>query len=165
MLALLGGGFYLAISGGSIATQRAFLMMGIVFTVILLDRPALTLRNVTLAAYVILALFPESLLDVSFQMSFAAVTGLVAVYECASKRRPITPTRSRLGHIALKAVCYVGGIALTTLVAGIAVAPFVAFHFHKRSQFSLIANLAAMPPFGLVVMPAALTTLIAMPFG
>jgi competence protein ComEC len=159
MLALLGGGFYLAISGGSIATQRAFLMMGIVFTVILLDRPALTLRNV------ILALFPESLLDVSFQMSFAAVTGLVAVYECASKRRPITPTRSRLGHIALKAVWYVGGIALTTLVAGIAVAPFVAFHFHKRSQFSLIANLAAMPPFGLVVMPAALSTLIAMPFG
>jgi competence protein ComEC len=159
MLALLGGGFYLAISGGSIATQRAFLMMGIVFTVILLDRPALTLRNV------ILALFPESLLDVSFQMSFAAVTGLVAVYERASKRRPITPTRSRLGHIALKAVCYVGGIALTTLVAGIAVAPFVAFHFHKRSQFSLIANLAAMPPFGLVVMPAALSTLIAMPFG
>ena len=166
VLALLGGGFYLAISGGSIATQRAFLMMGIVFTAILLDRPALTLRNVAIAACVILALFPESLLEVSFQMSFAAVTALVAVYERTSKRdKPSAGNHSFWGRAARKAVWYVGGIALTTLVAGIAVAPFAAFHFHKLAQYSLIANLAAMPPFGLVVMPAALVALLTMPFG
>jgi competence protein ComEC len=165
VLALLGGGFYLAISGGSIATQRAFLMMGIVFTAILLDRPALTLRNVAMAACVILALFPESLLDVSFQMSFAAVTGLVAVYERTSKRKPSSTVHTLWGRVAQKTLWYVGGIALTTLVAGIAVAPFAAFHFHKLAQFSLVANLGAMPPFGLVVMPAALAALLTMPFG
>ena len=165
ILALLGGGFYLAISGGSIATQRAFLMMGIVFTAILLDRPALTLRNVALAALVILALFPESLLNVSFQMSFAAVTALVAVYERTSKRKSDSIPHSRWGIMVRKGGWYLGGIALTTLIAGIAVAPFAAFHFHKLAQFSLIANLGAMPPFGLVVMPAALTVLITMPFG
>lgn len=165
VLALLGGGFYLAISGGSIATQRAFLMMGIVFTAILLDRPAFTLRNVALAACVILGLFPESLLNVSFQMSFAAVTALVAVYERTSKRKRSAMASSRWGWIARKGVRYVGGIALTTLVAGIAIAPFAAFHFHKLAQFSLVANLGAMPPFGLVVMPAALAVLITMPFG
>ena len=166
ILALLGGAFYLAISGGSIATQRAFLMMAIVFTAILLDRPALTLRNVALAACVILALFPESLLDVSFQMSFAAVTGLVAVYERTSKRiKPAASVQTVWRRLARKAGWYVGGIALTTLVAGIAVAPFAAFHFHKLAQFSLIANLLAMPPFGLVVMPSALAVLTSMPFG
>ncbi len=165
MLALLGAGFYLAISGGSIATQRAFLMTGIVFTAILLDRPALTLRNVALAAIVILGLFPESLLDVSFQMSFAAVTALVAVYERASRRKSASAVRTLQGRAVRKAGRYIAGIALTTLVAGIAVAPFAAFHFNKLAQFSLLANLAAMPPFGLAVMPAALVVLITMPFG
>lgn len=165
VLALLGGGFYLAISGGSIATQRAFLMMGIVFTAILLDRPALTLRNVALAALVILVLFPESLLNVSFQMSFAAVTALIAVYERTNKHKKYSAVNSFWGRIVRKGGWYLGGIALTTLVAGIAAAPFAAFHFHKLAQFSLVANLGAMPPFGLVVMPAALAALIAMPFG
>lgn len=166
VLALAGGVFYLLLSGGSIATQRAFLMMTIVFAAILLDRPALTLRNVALAACVILLLFPESLLDVSFQMSFAAVTGLVAVYERLQKTRrdrarPVTFTRRLIG----KSGWYMGGIALTTLVASIAVAPFAAYHFHKLAQYGLLANLAAMPVFGLVVMPAALITILAMPFG
>ena len=165
MLALLGAGFYLSISGGSIATQRAFLMTGIVFTAILLDRPALTLRNVALAAVVILGLFPESLLDVSFQMSFAAVTALVAVYERTRKRKSAAFTHTLHGRALRKAGGYLAGIALTTLVAGIAVAPFAAFHFHKLAQFSLLANLAAMPPFGLAVMPAALVVLLTIPFG
>ena len=165
ILALMGGGFYLAISGGSIATQRAFLMMGIVFTAILLDRPALTLRNVAIAALVILALFPESLLNVSFQMSFAAVTALIAVYERTGKRKSISVHQTIWGRIARKSGWYLGGIALTTLIAGIAVAPFAAYHFHKLAQYSLLANLGAMPPFGIVVMPAALTALITMPFG
>jgi competence protein ComEC len=99
-------------------------------------------------------------------MSFAAVTALVAVYERTSKRdKPSAGNHSFWGRAARKAVWYVGGIALTTLVAGIAVAPFAAFHFHKLAQYSLIANLAAMPPFGLVVMPAALVALLTMPFG
>ncbi len=165
ILALLGGGFYFAISGGSIATQRAYLMMGIIFTAILLDRPALTLRNVALAACVILVLFPESLLDVSFQMSFAAVTALVAVYERTSKRKTNPVAHSLWSRLVRKGFWYLGGIALTTLVAGITVAPFAAFHFHKLAQFSLLANLGAMPPFGLVVMPSALVSLIAMPLG
>ena len=165
ILALLGGAFYLAISGASIATQRAFLMMAIVFTAILLDRPALTLRNVALAACVILVLFPESLLNVSFQMSFAAVTALVAVYEHTSTRKAGVFDRTPWGRTVRKVSWYLGGIALTTLVAGIAIAPFAAFHFHKLAQYSLIGNLLAMPVFGLAVMPAALGVLIAMPFG
>ena len=163
-MALLGAAFYLGLSGAAIATQRAFLMMAIVFTAILLDRPAFTLRNVALAACVILVLFPESLTDVSFQMSFAAVTALIAVYERierrSSHRAAALPLRvlSRTGW-------YMTGIALTTLVASIAVAPFAAFHFHQLAQYGLLANLATMPLFGLVVMPAALAALTAMPLG
>jgi len=165
IVALAGGMFYLAISGGAVATQRAYLMMAIIFSAILLDRPALTLRNVALSACLILALFPESLLDVSFQMSFAAVTALIAVYERMERHRSFTTQKSLLVRIIASGATYITGIALTTLVASIAIAPIAAYHFHKLAQFSLLANLAAMPFFGLAVMPSALIALIAMPFG
>ena len=165
VLALGGAAFYLALSGAGIATQRAFLMITIMFLAILLDRPAITLRNVALAALIVLALFPESLFDVSFQMSFAAAATLVAVYERWSAR-PAAPTgQAATSRMARKISHYFLGIALTTLVAGLAVAPFAAYHFHKLAQFSLIANLAAMPIFGLAVMPMALGALLAMPLG
>lgn len=166
VVALIGGALYLTISGGSVATQRAFLMMAIVFLAILLNRPALTLRNVAIAACVVLAIFPESLLDVSFQMSFAAVTTLVAVYERVERRRTRSATsQSFTARLTRLSVTYMTGIALTTLVASIAIAPFAAYHFNKLAQFSLLANLAAMPVFGLLVMPAALASLMLMPIG
>lgn len=163
--AMLGGVFYLALSGAGIATQRAFLMITVFFLAILLDRPALTLRNVALAAMALLLAFPESLLDVSFQMSFAAVTALVAVYEQITRRPPSPRPRSVAAGILAGSARYLGGIALTTIVASLAVAPFAAFHFHKLAQFSLLSNLAAMPLFGLLIMPMALAALLAMPFG
>lgn len=165
VLALAGAAFYLVLSGAGIATQRAFLMMGIMFLAVLLDRPAITLRNVALAALIVLALFPESLFDVSFQMSFAAAATLVAVYERWSARPGLHTGQAATSRMARKITRYFLGIALTTLVAGVAVAPFAAYHFHKLAQYSLIANLAAMPIFGLGVMPMALGTLLAMPFG
>ena len=60
--------------------------MSIVLIAVLLDRPALTMRNVALAALLILIVSPESLFDPSFQMSFAAVVGLVALVEAAAAR-------------------------------------------------------------------------------
>jgi competence protein ComEC len=55
-------------------------MMSIVLIAVMLDRPALTMRNVALAALIILIVAPESLFDPSLEMSFAAVIALVAVY-------------------------------------------------------------------------------------
>lgn len=77
---------YLAISGGAFATVRSALMIVIIFGAVILDRPALALRNVAVAAFIILALFPESLLDAGFQMSVAAVTALIASHEEVRRR-------------------------------------------------------------------------------
>src|SRR5262245_46348670 len=77
--AMVGTFAYLLISGSS--TVRSAIMIAIMFFAVILDRPALAPRNVVLAALVILVLFPESLFDVGFQMSFAAVVALISVYE------------------------------------------------------------------------------------
>jgi competence protein ComEC len=158
LLAALG---YLLISGSSVATVRSFIMIAIMFLAIIVDRPAVAMRNVALAAMVILAAMPESVLDVGFQMSFAAVVSLVAVYEVVRER-----TRDREGFGALRRVAFfLGGIVLSTVIASVAVAPFAAYHFHKSQQFALIANLIAIPICNLVVMPAGLLTLVLMPLG
>ena len=64
-----------------------------------------------------------------------------------------------------RALLFLGGIVTSTLVASLAVAPFGIYHFHNTQQFAILANLLAIPICNLVVMPAALAALVAMPFG
>ena len=161
--AFLGSAGYLAISGMSFATVRAFIMISIMFLAILLDRPALALRNVALAALVILVLFPESLLDVGFQMSFAAVVALVAAYE-AVRERSAERARRGFGPVARTSMFF-AGIVLSTVVASLAVAPFSLYHFHKSQLLAVLANLLAIPVCNVIVMPGALATLVLMPLG
>lgn len=154
---------YLAISGSSVATIRSWLMTSIMLMAVLLDRPALALRNVALAALVILAAAPESLNDVGFQMSFAAVIALIALYEVAHPR--LTRDAAEPAALGRSIWLFFAGIALSTLAASLAVAPFGAYHFHKSQQYAILANLMAIPVCNLVVMPAGLAALAAMPLG
>lgn len=160
MLAALG---YLLISGASFPTVRSWIMISIMFAAVMLDRPAVALRNVAVTALVILVVFPESLMDVSFQMSFAAVVALVSAYELLRERDRNTVSARRSPVYVL--LLFFGGIVLSTLVASFAVAPFAAYHFHKSQQYAVLANLIAIPICNVLVMPAALVTLVAMPLG
>ena len=165
-IALLGALAYLVLSGASIATQRAFIMISIMFLAIILDRQALTMRNVALAALVILLMRPESLFNVSFQMSFAAVIALIAVYETGIFR--IATARPGFGQMGMAVrffLLFFLGNVLTSIIAGSATGPFAAYHFHRVALYGVLGNIAAVPLMGLLVMPAALIALIAMPFG
>ena len=165
--ALAVGAFYLAISGGSVATERAFIMLAIMLAAVLLDRRAITLRNVALAAVAVLLIEPESLLTASFQMSFAATLALVAGYEALAARadRRLVLADAAPHGAAGKARAWIAGLFLTSLIAGLATTPFGAFHFQRIAPLTLLANLAAMPAVGLVVMPMALLAVVLMPFG
>lgn len=154
---------YALVAGATVPTQRAFLMIGLVLLAVMVDRRGLTVRSVAMAASVILLLRPESLLDASFQLSFAAVTALIAVYEVFRTRR--ASEYGPLGGVAARAAAYVGGVALTTLVAGMATAPFAVFHFNRVAAFGLVANLGAVPVTALWIMPWGVVAALAMPFG
>lgn len=160
--AMLGAAAYLLVSGAAFPTVRSAIMISIMFLAVMLDRPALALRNVALAALLILLLFPESVLDVGFQMSFAAVVALISVYEALRRGGAWSLVPGRPGAWL---VLFLAGIVASTLIASTAVAPFAAYHFHKSQQYAVLANLIAIPICNLVVMPAALATLLAMPLG
>src|ERR1700742_945313 len=79
--ALFAAAFYLLLSGAEVATQRSFIMISIVLCGVLVDRPAITLRTLTIAALGLLLLAPEAVVHPSFQMSFAATLALVSGYQ------------------------------------------------------------------------------------
>jgi competence protein ComEC len=79
--ALSAAAFYLLLSGAEVATQRSFIMIAIVLFGILVDRPTLTFRTITIATFGVLLLAPESVVQPSFQMSFAATLALIAAYQ------------------------------------------------------------------------------------
>ena len=149
---------YLGISGASVPTVRAFLMAMLVLSAVLIDRRAISMRTVALAALVILALQPEALLEAGFQMSFAAVVALVAIYERWSARpRGERPRQHGALH---RVAAYMAGVAGTSLIAGLATAPFAAYHFDRVAVLGLLANLAAVPVVALLVMPALVAGLL-----
>ncbi|MEL7526829.1 MAG: ComEC/Rec2 family competence protein [Pseudomonadota bacterium] len=168
--ALLAAVFYLLISGGSIATQRSFLMISLVFLGVLIGRRGLTVRSVALAALFLLALAPERLFHPGFQMSFAAVICLVAVYDAWRERSARTAApKSYQGDWTARFMRSAGkwflGLVVTALVAGIATGIIAAHHFGRVAPLGLAGNLLGMPVFSLVVMPMGVLAFVLMPFG
>jgi competence protein ComEC len=160
--AILGAFVYLFLAGATVPTQRAFFMIATFFVAVLIDRRALSLRLVAWAALVVLLVAPESLLTASFQLSFAAVTALVAVYEFISRDgRSLAGERGPAVRIAL----YLAGVALTGLVATLATAPFVAYNFNRLALYGLLANMIAVPVMSLWIMPLGLLAFFLLPFG
>ena len=157
VVALAVAAFYLALSGSNVATQRAFIMVVVMLGAVLLDRRALSLRTVALSACVLLLWQPESLLEPGFQMSFAATIALIwgfGVFEGQLIRETLPRWTMPIFTLVLSSV-----------IAGVATAPFAAAHFNRMTDYGLIANLLTVPVMGAVVMPAGAVAALAAPFG
>jgi competence protein ComEC len=162
--ALAGAGFYLLISGCEAPAVRSYIMLAMMFAAILVDRPAITMRSVALAAGLILLFSPESLIAPGFEMSFAAVAALVAYGEWEASR-PREDDDSGPPSLFRRAWRYLLGIAIASIVAGFATAPFAIFHFDRSAQYGILSNLLSMPIAGFVIMPAATAAMVLMPLG
>jgi competence protein ComEC len=163
--ALAAAAFYLLLSGAEVATQRSFFMTAVVLIAIMVDRRAVTFRTLAVAAMIVLSIAPEALVHPSFQMSFAATLGLVALVQIGMPALFASPDHSATARAALWGGREIAMLALASLVAGLATTPYAAFHFHRVTPYGVLANLAAMPVVSVLVMPAGLLGLAAMPFG
>jgi competence protein ComEC len=160
VVALLGAFGYLLLSGAPVPTLRAFAMTGIGLVAIMVDRNPFSMRLIAWAAMVVLLLQPESLLGASFQMSFGAVVALIAVYETGLSRRP-----AEAAGLDWRLLMYVGGIALTTLVASAATTPFSIYHFSRFPTYGIVTNLIAVPVTGIWIMPWGMLGIVLIPMG
>ena len=160
-VALLAACAYLFVSGGAVATQRAFVMVAVVLVAVLLNRPAFTLRAVALAAVLILIWRPESVLGAGFQMSFAATAALVATFEAL---RGVGWWRDE-GRGWVTRLRPVLSLAIASAVAGAATAPLGAYHFNQIAAYGLLANLLAVPLMSALIMPAGVLAAVLWPVG
>ncbi len=154
--ALIAAAGYLALSGGNVATQRAFIMVAVALAALIIGRRALSLRAVAVAAIIVLAWRPEALMGPGFQMSFAATTALVAVFGWLRNiERDFLPRWAKP----------IFATVVSSAVAGLATAPIAAAHFNAVAHYGLIANLMSVPLMGILVMPAAILSLVLAPLG
>jgi competence protein ComEC len=153
---------YLLISGAAIPTERAFVMNGLLFVAIIIDRLRISMRVCAIAALAVLVMDPASLIGVSFQMSFGAVVALIAVYETyGGQLGRLLHNRSVLGQV----LGYCGGVIVTTVVATLGTCAFSIYHFHTLALYSSLANVIAVPLSAMWTLPWGVVSCLLMPFG
>jgi competence protein ComEC len=162
--ALVAAAFYLVLSGAGVATQRAFVMVAIVLIGVMVDRPTLTFRTLTIAAFAVLILAPQAVFTPSFQLSFAATLALIAAYQYG------LPLHARFNtafgaRVAQWGVHEVAAIAFTSVVAGLATMPYAAYNFDRLAPYGVLANLLAMPVVSVWVMPMGILGVLTLPLG
>jgi competence protein ComEC len=161
-VAMLAALFYTMMCAAPVPAVRALLMSGILLIAIMVDRRAISMRLVALTALLSLLVAPSALLDPSFQLSFGAVMALIAVYE---KDEKAIWQKFRAQGLLGKAALYLFASVLTSLVASIATTPLILYHFQQITWYGVLANLIAMPLSSFIIMPAAILTVLLMPFG
>ncbi|MBJ7441349.1 MAG: ComEC/Rec2 family competence protein [Sphingopyxis sp.] len=146
----LAGGAYTLLAGAEVPTLRSFIAALLVLVAFLMGREALTLRLVAAGALIVLLWRPESLAGPSFQLSFAAITAIVALHESRAMRTFLARRDEawlfRFGRA-------IAGLLITGLVVEVALAPIALFHFHKAGLYGALANVVAIPLTTFVIMP------------
>ena len=160
IIAIIFSALYLLISGMAIPAQRAFIMTTVVLIGVIFNRQAISMRMVNLAALIILIIEPQTLVSVSFQMSFAAVYALVSFYETYNTKLSAYAPRS---GILRKFLWYLCTIVLADLIASLATLPLALYHFHRVAVYTSLGNLLAGPLIGFWLMPAILLCLLTIP--
>ncbi|MDF3605951.1 ComEC/Rec2 family competence protein [Paracoccus sp. DMF-8] len=153
--AILASAGYLWLSGGGVATERAFIMVAVMLFAILVDMRAISLRTVAIAAVIVLVLGPEALTTPGFQMSFAATVVLVLM---SHPWRAVSAHLPRWSHAILL-------LFLTSVFAGLATGPLAAAQFGRIAPYGLLANALVVPVMGAFVMNMGVIALFLAPFG
>lgn len=149
--------FYLLLSGSSFSAMRSFIMVSFSMIAVLLDQRAISLRCTAMAATVILLLFPESVFSISFQLSFASVTGLCYFYETQCDHRARRKREKCAEGRAARLIRRCGSLFFqsmsATFVATIVTAPLTVYCFQRFTLVGILGNLFAVPLLSFFVLP------------
>ncbi|MDD3288583.1 MAG: ComEC/Rec2 family competence protein [Alphaproteobacteria bacterium] len=163
LLALAAITFYMLQVGAPVPTRRALLMTGLVLVGVMFDRVSVSLRTVAMAALIILLIWPYLMINPGFQLSFAAVIGIISMHEWGRRKGwAVFPDRQGwLWSFSRHAV----SLAVMSFVATIATLPLCLYHFQEAGIYSMLANTLAIPLTSFYIMPLCVFVDILWPFG
>jgi competence protein ComEC len=148
---------YTLLTGAQVPTIRSCVAALLVLAALAMGRQALTLRLVAAGATLVLLVWPEALAGPSFQLSFAAITAIIAFHEHPRVAAFFGPHEERRvrrwgrGAVSLLA---------TGLLVEAALMPIAVYHFHKAGLYGALANMVAIPLTTFVVMPLEAMALV-----
>ena len=154
---------YTILAGAQVPTVRSCIGTVVVLLGIILGREALSLRLLAAGGFVILAIRPEALLGPSFQLTFAAVTGLVALFN-SKVGRWLTSPRQNASWLS-RTLQHVAGLVVTGVIAEALLSATALFHFNATGAYGVLANLIAIPWTSFVIMPLLVVALALDPLG
>lgn len=154
---------YTILINATVSALRAYLMVSVFFVAIFIRREQTPKRPIAFAAMFILVLYPEALVAPGFQMSFAAVIVIIALFEFIEKT---FPKSERKDYGLFKRFLFLlFEVTATTFVAGLITAPYAIYHFNTYPKYSIPANLIAIPATTFITMPFGFFSILLMPLG
>ena len=153
---------YTLLTGAQVPTVRSCVAALLILAGIALGREAISMRLIAAGALAVLLFRPEALAGASFQMSFAAVTAIVALHSTKWARRLL---QRRDEGVLARILRSLLGVIATGLAVEIALAPLALFHFHRAGLYGVFANIVAIPLTTFVIMPSEAAALALDLFG
>ena len=126
---------YALITGFSPSVMRAATMFSIILISENIGRKSNIYNSLGMAAFILLLYDPNLLYDVGFQLSFAAVFGIVM----------IQPPLARVWQPTNKIINYLWAIITVSIAAQIATFPLAVYYFHQLPVYFLVSNLIIIP--------------------
>ncbi|MDH5393169.1 MAG: DNA internalization-related competence protein ComEC/Rec2 [Gammaproteobacteria bacterium] len=138
---------YAALAGFTIPTQRALIMLAVVYTGLFFYRQLGVLHSLSAALIIVLFISPSCVLSVGFWLSFLAVAAISYGISGRMKGRN-------------KVMLWLW----PQIVVIVALMPLSLYFFHQASVIALVANLIAIPAVGLLILPVIMLALLLAPF-
>ncbi|RYU58151.1 DNA internalization-related competence protein ComEC/Rec2 [Methylolobus aquaticus] len=130
---------YSGLADFAIPTRRALVMIAVIMAAVVLKRPVRPFRLLLLAGFAVVAVDPLALLAAGFWLSFVAVAAILWV--AAHRLRPPRP---------------LWGLWQINWATALALAPLLLLFFRQIPLLSPLANLIAVPLFGIALIPLCL---------
>jgi competence protein ComEC len=153
----LAGVGYTMLTGAQVPTVRSCVAALLVLAGLALGRDAISIRLIAAGALLVLLFRPEAIAGASFQMSFAAVTAIVALHSTAFAQRWF---RRRDEGIIARSGRALLAMVMTGLAVEVALIPFALFHFHRAGLYGVGANIIAIPLTTFAIMPVEAAALL-----
>ncbi len=129
------------VTGLAPSVMRASLMFSLITIGKSIKRQSHTYNTLAASAFILLVINPGMLYDLGFQLSYAAVAGIVTFQP--HLRQIYIPGNKILG--------YVWDLTCVSIAAQLATAPISIYYFHQFPSYFLIANLIAIPLAGVLI--------------
>ncbi|MBW1703155.1 MAG: ComEC family competence protein, partial [Deltaproteobacteria bacterium] len=159
---------YTCLAGFQVSSQRAMIMVLVFLWSLILGREKEVWSTLALAGLLILAIDPQAIFSISFQLSFIAVIGILwltpAIPAILNKIPLPVETAQKKITILDRLFVYSIGLICVSFSAVVFLLPITTYYFHRVSLVSIPANVTAVPILGLWIIPLGLLSAVTLPF-